>query len=82
MVCTVPGKESDGDVVVCQDRDRGGGWAPWCSDVESCNRSVSLELLDAGAAYYRNVDRFCRRDVNLVGSFLLDNSRRHSCEKM
>ena len=54
--CAVPGEEGDGDVVVLEDCNGGGGIAPWCRGVDCCDGLVAGERLEASAADYGYVD--------------------------
>lgn len=57
VVGAVAGQEGDGDAVVLEDADRGGGVAPGRQGVDGCDGRVALDLGEAGAAYDGDVDR-------------------------
>ena len=55
---TVTGEEGNGDVVVGEDGNRGGGWSPWCAGGDGADGVVAGDGGEAGAAYEGDGDGF------------------------
>ena len=67
VVDAVPGEEGDGDGVVCEDGDGGGGGAPGGSDCEGGDGREAFKVLEAGAADDGYVDRSWGEKVSVFG---------------
>lgn len=59
VVGAMAGQEGDGDAVMLEDANGGGGVAPGREGVDRCDRSVALDLGEAGTANNGDVDRAC-----------------------